>query len=167
MNLESLFNDIPFVAMLGVELTRAADGRAEGELPLREEHTTNPHGNVAHGGVTYSLADTVGGAAVVSLVGDVAPTVDMRIDYLAPATDDLTAAAEVVRHGGSVAVVDVEVHDAAGHHVATARGVYKTSGNGAESPWTAGVERDAVDAEGDDASGSDAGDADGPGAGPD
>lgn len=149
MTLESIFNDIPFVESLGIEVTEAADGHAEGHLPLREEHTTNPHGGVAHGGVTYSLADTVGGAAVVSLTENVAPTVDMRMDYLAPATDDLTAEADVVRHGGSVAVVNVEVHDADDHHVATARGVYKTGGQDGDSPWTEGVEtpRDVVDAD--------------------
>ena len=140
MTVESIFNAIPFVESLGVRVTEASDGHAAAELPLREEHTTNPHGGVAHGGVTYSLADTVGGAAVVSLAEDVAPTVDMRIDYLAPATGDLTAVAEVVRNGGSVAGVDVDVHDADGHHVATARGVYKTGGLAGESPWTAGVD---------------------------
>ncbi|MCU4800672.1 PaaI family thioesterase [Halobacteria archaeon HArc-gm2] len=145
MSLETVFNEIPFVESLGIEVTEAADGHAEGTLPLREEHTTNPHGGVAHGGVTYSLADTVGGAAVVSLTGDVAPTVDMRIDYLAPATADLTATADVVRNGGSVAVANVEIHDADDHHVATARGVYKTGGQNGESPWEADVERDDVD----------------------
>lgn len=141
MSVTSIFNAIPFVESLGIEVTIAADGHAEGELPLETEHTSNPRGGVAHGGVTYSLADTVGGAAVVSLVEEISPTVDMRIDYLAPATDDLTATADVVRFGGSVAVVTVEVHDADDHHVASARGVYKTGGDREGSPWTEGVER--------------------------
>jgi len=140
MNLEALFNDIPFVEHLGIELTEVGDGHAEGRLPLRDEHSSNPGSTIAHGGVTYSLADTVGGAAVVSLSGTVSPTVDMRMDYLAPATDDLRAEADVVRSGGSVAVVDVEVYDADGHHVASARGTYKTDGEGDGSPWTDGVD---------------------------
>ncbi|SFR88286.1 uncharacterized domain 1-containing protein [Halomicrobium zhouii] len=157
MSLEAVFNEIPFVESLGIEVTEAANGHAEGRLPLREEHTTNPHGGVAHGGVTYSLADTVGGAAVVSLTGDVAPTVDMRIDYLAPATADLTATADVVRNGGSVAVVNVEVHDADDHHVATARGVYKTGGQNGESPWTEDADSEADVADGDGGGGADDG----------
>ncbi len=144
MDLEDLMNEMPFVEELGIEVTEAVDGHAEGVLPLRPEHTSNPHGGVAHGGVTYSLADTVGGAAVISVIEDVAPTVDMRIDYLAPATGDLTAEADVVRHGGSVAVVNVEV-GADGQHVATARGVYKTGGGDGESPWTEGFDREGSD----------------------
>jgi uncharacterized protein (TIGR00369 family) len=140
MSVTATFNAIPFVEELGMELTAAADGHAEARLPLRDEHSSNPATRIAHGGVTYSLADTVGGAAVVSLSGTISPTVDMRMDYLAPATDDLRAEADVVRNGGSVAVVDVEVYDDAGHHVASARGTYKTDGEGGESPWSQGVD---------------------------
>ncbi|MFB6074151.1 MAG: PaaI family thioesterase [Haloarculaceae archaeon] len=138
MSIEGLFNDIPFVEHLGIEVTDVGDGHAEGVLPLEGKHSSNPHGLIAHGGVTYSLADTVGGAAVISRTEAVSPTVDMRMDYLAPATADLRAEADVRRLGGSVAVVDVDVHDADGHHVAAARGVYKTGGQGEDSPWTAG-----------------------------
>ncbi len=49
----------------------------------------------------YSLVDTVGGAAVISQSGTVSPTVDMRIDYLAPATADLRTEAEVIRTAGA------------------------------------------------------------------
>jgi uncharacterized protein (TIGR00369 family) len=140
MSVTATFNALPFVDELGIELTAASDGHAEARLPLRDEHSSNPATRIAHGGVTYSLADTVGGAAVVSLSGTISPTVDMRMDYLAPATDDLRAEADVVRNGGSVAVVDVEVYDDDGHHVASARGTYKTDGQGSGSPWTEGVD---------------------------
>lgn len=145
MSVQAIFNAIPFVEELGMEITTVEDGHAEARLPLRAEHSSNPMSNIAHGGVTYSLADTVGGAAVVSLSGTISPTVDMRMDYLAPATNDLQAEAEVVRNGGSVAVVDVEVHDADGHHVASARGTYKTDGEGDGSPWTEGVDDEAIE----------------------
>jgi uncharacterized protein (TIGR00369 family) len=145
MSLKSMFNDIPFVRQLGMEITAVEDGSAAGELPLQDSHSSNPEAIIAHGGVTYSLVDTVGGAAVVSQSGSVSPTVDMRIDYLAPATTDLRAEAEVVRDGGSVSVVDTEVYDADGHHVASARGTYKTDGDRGESPWTRGVDDSEVD----------------------
>ncbi|MFB6308851.1 MAG: PaaI family thioesterase [Haloarculaceae archaeon] len=140
MDAEAILNAVPFVDYLGIEIVEAADGYAEARLPLRAEHSTNPAGEIAHGGVTYSLADTVGGAATLSLVESVPPTVDMRIDYLAPATDDLRAEGSVVRSGESTAVVNAEVYDTDDHHVASARGVYKTDGQGEETPWTAGVE---------------------------
>jgi uncharacterized protein (TIGR00369 family) len=81
---------------------------------------------MAHGGVTFTLADTVGGAALVSLVDQPVPTIDMRIDYLAAGTGDLRAEADVVRQGGDVGTVDVSIYDEDDQHVAEARGVYKT-----------------------------------------
>ncbi|MEF8842939.1 MAG: PaaI family thioesterase [Haloarculaceae archaeon] len=131
-----LFDGIPFVEDLGIELTRAADGRAEGRLELAERHTSNERTGVVHGGVTYSLADTVGGAAVYSVVGTSTPTVDMRIDYLAPATGErLRAEAEALRVGNALATVDVTVTDGSGTRVAECRGVYKTGGGDGESAW--------------------------------
>ena len=139
-----IFDGIPFAEDLGIELTHAADGRAEGRLDLAARHTSNERTGVVHGGVTYSLADTVGGAAVYSAVGSSTPTptVDMRIDYLAPATGEaLNAEADVVRNGNSVCTVDVTVTDGDGTRIAEARGVYKTGGGDDETPWTAGVDR--------------------------
>jgi len=140
MDAEDFFEEMPFADLLGVEVTAVRDGRAEGRVELREELSWNADRQVAHGGVTFTLADTVGGAALVSLVDRPVPTIDMRIDYLEAGTGDLRAAAEVVRCGSDVGVVEVEVTaedgetpeeprgdgDAVGTPVAEARGVYKT-----------------------------------------
>lgn len=135
MDLVDLFNEIPFTALLGIELTEAADGRAAGTMASSPDLLSNPHGEVFHGGATYALADTVGSAAVVSRTRDVAPTVDMRIDYLAPATTDLYCDAEVIRDGDHLAMVRADVVDADDTHVATAHGTYKTGGQGEQTPW--------------------------------
>ncbi|MHB9287578.1 PaaI family thioesterase [Halobacteriales archaeon Cl-PHB] len=135
MDLAALFNDIPYHQLLGIEIVEAADGHAEGRLPSDDDLLSNPYGEVMHGGATYALADAVAGAAVISLAGDVSPTVDMRMDYLAPATTDLVCEAEVIRHGSHLAMVRAEVDDADGTHVATAHGTYKTGGQGKETPW--------------------------------
>ncbi|WP_254768032.1 PaaI family thioesterase [Salinilacihabitans rarus] len=127
MDVESFFEEMPFADLLGVEVTTVADGHAEGRIEVREELSWNADRLVAHGGVTFTLADTVGGAALVSLVERPVPTIDMRIDYLAAGTGDLRAEADVVRQGGDVGVVDVAVYATDdGTHVADARGVYKT-----------------------------------------
>ena len=131
-----MFDRIPFASDLGIDLTRAADGHATGRLELAERHTSNERTGVVHGGVTYSLADTVGGAAVYSVVGTSTPTVDMRIDYLAPATGELLRAeAETLRVGAGVATVDVTVTDGSGTRIAECRGVYKTGGGDGGSAW--------------------------------
>jgi uncharacterized protein (TIGR00369 family) len=145
MDLTEIFNRIPLVELLGIEVTAVSGGHAEGRLEVTEKHASNPATGVVHGGVTYALADTVGGAAVVSLTEDVAPTIDMRIDYLAPATTDLRAVADVVRDGGNVAVVEVDVYDAEDVHVATAHGAYKTGGQSGDTPWDPGEAAPEVD----------------------
>ena len=130
MDIESFFEEMPFADLLGVEVTAVEDGRAEGRVEMREELSWNADRLVAHGGVTFTLADTVGGAALVSLVDQPVPTIDMRIDYLEAGTGDLRAEAEVVRCGSDVGVVDVDVFAEGGSDdsvvVADARGVYKT-----------------------------------------
>lgn len=143
MDLASLFNEIPLVKLLGIEVLEAADGRARGRLEYDDDLLSNPYGEVLHGGVTYALADTLGGAAVMSLAGDVSPTVDMRIDYLAPATTDITCEAEVIRYGGQLAMVRADIEDVDGTHVATAHGTFKTGGQGEKTPW--GEEADLPD----------------------
>ena len=144
MDLVDLFNDIPITSLFGIEVTEAEAGRAAGTLAFSEDLLSNPDGEVLHGGATYALADTVGGAAVVSKSLDVSPTVDMRIDYLAPATTDLRCEAEVIRDGAHLAMVRADVFDAADTHVATAHGTYKTGGQGEATPW-GGDPRDSTD----------------------
>jgi uncharacterized protein (TIGR00369 family) len=127
---------IPFARHLGIEVIDAEEGYAEGQLELTDNLSSNPGHLIAHGGVAFALADTVGGAAVVSLNYTVTPTIDMRIDYLNPATTDLIAEAEVIRNGDSVAVADIDIRDQNDTEIATARGVYKTGGHDGESAWT-------------------------------
>ena len=127
MDVESFFEEMPFADLLGIELTEIADGHAEGRLEMRQALSWHSERVLAHGGVTYTLADTVGGAALVSLVDQPVPTVDMRVDYLEAGTGDLTAEADVLREGTDVGVVDVDVYaDEGDAHLASARGVYKT-----------------------------------------
>jgi uncharacterized protein (TIGR00369 family) len=141
MDLSELFAGMPLNDHLGVELLEAEDGRAVGRLELSPEHSSSPDRMIAHGGVIYALADTIGGAAVVSANYAVTPTVDMRIDYLAPATGGtLRAEAEVVRNGSSVATVDVDVTDDGGEPIATARGTYKSGGGTGDSAWRGGAD---------------------------
>jgi len=134
-DIEELFDRMPFNEHLGVEMLEIDDGHAVGKLGLSEKHSSSPDRMIVHGGVTYALADTAAGAAVISLHHKPTPTVDMRMDYLAPATTDLRAEAEVVRDGASVASAEVRIEDVDGTHVADARGTFKTGGGGDGGAW--------------------------------
>ncbi|WP_181693362.1 PaaI family thioesterase [Natronomonas sp. LN261] len=135
-DVEELFGRMPFNDHLGVEMLEIDDGHAVGELGLSEKHSSSPDRMIVHGGVTYALADTVGGAAVISANEAVTPTIDMRIDYLAPATGGtLRAEATVVRNGNNVATVEVEIDDDGGREIAVARGTYKSGGGEGTTAW--------------------------------
>ena len=159
MELKALINSMPFAELLGVEVIEVSDGHARGHLPVNDRLRSSNGGAAIHGGATYALADTVGGAAVVSLSRDVSPTVDMRIDYLAPVTDDIYATADVIRYGSSLAMVQINLYDEADTRVATAQGTYKTTGQGEETPWDSPEhqEEDLPDADDPDGRGQGAG----------
>jgi uncharacterized protein (TIGR00369 family) len=136
MDVKEAFDRMPFCEHLGIEMEEIGGGRAVGRLELADEHSSNPDRLIAHGGVAYALADTVGGAAAISVNDNVTPTIDMRIDYLAPATGGvLRAEAEVVRNGNSVAAVEVDVTDGDGRTIAAASGTYKSGGVEGGSAW--------------------------------
>lgn len=118
----------PFVGHLGIHLVELADGRAELALPFREEVVTI--GRVVHGGAIATLVDTAAMAA--AWAGAPVPdelrgaTVALSVNYLAPADgQDVTASARVVRRGGRLVNVHVDVHGEDGTHVATAIVTYQ------------------------------------------
>jgi uncharacterized protein (TIGR00369 family) len=128
MDVQEYLDDIPFQETLGIEIIRAQDGHAEAKIELGPDLSSSQQRVIAHGGVVATLADTVGGAATISLNNAVTPTIDLQINYLAPAENDLSATGEVIRNGNSVATVDIEITDTQNTHVASGQGVYKTSG---------------------------------------
>lgn len=143
MDVPELLSLLPLSNHLDIVVDSAADGEAAGHVDLQDYHSSTPTRKVAHGAVPYALADTVGGAATLSVVEDVTPTVDMRMDYHAPATGDrLEATASVVRVGAGVATVETTVTDGDGEPVASGRAVYKTGGGGGETAWTGEAERE-------------------------
>ncbi|MFP4633047.1 MAG: PaaI family thioesterase [Halobacteriales archaeon] len=144
MDLSDIMGSLPYMEFLGIEVVEAEDGRGVVEVEMTDELSSNPGRHVAHGAVPYALADTAGGAAVVSLTHGPSPTVDMRIDYLNPMTDDARAEAEVVRMGRSTAVVDATVSQG-DVEVARARGVYKAGTVESGSPHDFSAEEFAGD----------------------
>lgn len=134
MEVTEYFNRSPFRELLDIEVTEAADGHAEGRLALSDKHSSSRQGTIAQGGVQFTLADTLGGAAAVSVEGKPTPTIDMRIDYLSPATTDLVGEADIVRYS-STAVAEVDIEDKDGEPVASATGVYKVGDLPDDAPW--------------------------------
>ena len=82
-------------------------------VPYDEKLTNTTEPPTMHGGIAATLIDTAGGLALRPsledpLNGGVA-TVNLNVNYLRRAADDLTAYAEVVRAGNSIGVSEVYV----------------------------------------------------------
>jgi uncharacterized protein (TIGR00369 family) len=106
---------IPFSRALGMQVDEIGEGRAVISMPYADKLVGDPRTGVIHGGVVSALMDTCGGAAVVSHPRCAGPTatIDLRIDYMRPATPGkpLTAEAICYHVTRSVAFVRATAHD--------------------------------------------------------
>jgi len=115
----------PFADLLGVRRSMMAEGRARFELAVRPEHM-NPH-RVVHGGVVYTLVDYAMGGAVTSSLqaGDRCATLEIKINYLAPASEGrLAAEAWIVGRSSRVVVLEARVQAEGDRLVALATGSF-------------------------------------------
>lgn len=125
--INEIFSVSPFISFLGVRGTALdyAKGEFTATMPLRPEVERRPGTSQFHGGPIASFIDVVGDFAIGMLVGGGVPTINLRIDYLRPATGSrLTGTATVRRAGKTVAVVDIDVVDDQNRLVAIGRGTY-------------------------------------------
>jgi uncharacterized protein (TIGR00369 family) len=96
-------------------------------LPYRPEFRRFPEEGGYHGGIIAAFIDLAGHAAIYVQHMRIAPTIDLRVDYIRPAPGgDLFARSKMLRLGRSVARADVEVADSDGNLIAVGRGAYST-----------------------------------------
>jgi uncharacterized protein (TIGR00369 family) len=125
--IQEIMDGSPFIRFLGLRAlgTDVGRGCVEFEIALRPEFERLPGTGQWHGGALASLIDTAGDFALVLTVGAPVPTINLRIDYLRPATTPkLKTTARVRRQGRTVGVVDIDVLDLEGSLVAVGRGCY-------------------------------------------
>jgi uncharacterized protein (TIGR00369 family) len=120
----------PFHAVLRPEPIDAdpEHGTVTIKLSFRDELARAKGDQAFHGGVIASLIDLAGHAAVAVKIGRMAPTIDLRIDYMRPAEGDaLLAYAKLLKSGRTVARVDVDVRDTQDRTIALGRGTFSTA----------------------------------------
>lgn len=107
-----------FAQDIGVDLISISDGHAVAELPVTAR-LFNPIGTI-HGGVMYTLADTVCGCAAVSR-GQISTTIEGKLNHIRATTEKdkkLIAKADVLHFGRQTIVTSVEIQNDSGRSVA-------------------------------------------------
>jgi uncharacterized protein (TIGR00369 family) len=113
---------------LGIKVKALHDDGIELTARWREEWVVNPERRYTHGGVLAALVDLAADWAMVKKTGRGVPTIDMRVDYHAPAMPgDLNLRGKVVRMGSAVSTAEAMIFDAQGKLLASGRGTYLTA----------------------------------------
>jgi len=106
---ETIIRHIPHCVELGMRLADLGPDWAMLALPYDQRLVGDPETGVLHGGAVSSVIDTVCGLAVTMARGQVAgmATLDLRIDYLKPATpgQELLARADCFKLTRNIAFV--------------------------------------------------------------
>ena len=105
---------MPHGKAIGMRLHRSVGGKSHLSVPYREDLVGDPDTGVLHGGVITALLDTACGSAVMSMPVKLkaTATLDLRIDYMRPATKGQTvhASAECYRMTRSIGFARAVAH---------------------------------------------------------
>ena len=120
---------VPHNLALAMEVLDFSDGMSLARLPWNDALVGNPETGILHGGAVTSLIDATCGSAVFSKLMSMTPiaTLDLRIDYLRPATPgrDVFARADCYRVTRNIAFVRaVAYHEKAEDPIASAAGTF-------------------------------------------
>jgi uncharacterized protein (TIGR00369 family) len=106
-------SSVPHVRQLGIELSHADAGSAEGRLPYRPEFLGDAERRLIHTGVITTLIDSICGVALIAHLGQPTriATLDLRVDYLRPSRPgkDLVCRAECYRLTEQIAFLRASV----------------------------------------------------------
>jgi len=127
---------IPHNRELGIRITGMGETTAKMSMPFAPHLVGDPETGVLAGGVVTTLMDSVCGLAVMAAMPAPGPiaTLDLRIDYLRPATpgEELLAEADCFRLTRSIAFArGTAYHASGGGPIAAVQGTFIMKGESA------------------------------------
>jgi len=103
------FPQFPLPSYLGITIDTLEYGFARFKIKHRTELTQGM--GIIHGGVTAALCDSAVAFALATMIdgGEKMLTIEMKINYTAPADSDLIAEARIIHKGKKTALGEVDV----------------------------------------------------------
>ncbi|MEL6568866.1 MAG: PaaI family thioesterase [Pseudomonadota bacterium] len=147
----TIMTAVPWARTLGFELVSIDKAKAMGKVAWREDLVGDPETGVIAGGVLTALLDNLCGVAVGAALTEFKSmaTLDLRIDYMRPATkgEDVLAEAECYHITRSIAFCRATAFhgEAQNRIIATATATFALND---PSRWAGGGIQRAVEAEG-------------------
>jgi uncharacterized protein (TIGR00369 family) len=131
---QAMIQFTPQARALGIEITGIGKARVEGRVPYKPEFVGDPDTGIIAGGVITTFLDHICGTAAVAAMDEptIVATIDLRIDYMRPATPgrDVRAEAHCYKIGKSVAFVRaVAFEDSPDNPIANAVSTFMVSPN--------------------------------------
>ena len=107
--IRAAFPAFPFPALLGVSIEKLEYGYSRMKVGHRQELTQGQ--NILHGGVISAICDSAVAFALATMIegGENMLTIEMKVNFIAPADDDVLAEARIVHKGRKTAVGEVDV----------------------------------------------------------
>ena len=115
---------IPFVQLLGFELTRFDDGHSEIVFDPKPEHLNSF--SVVHGGASMTLLDVSMATAARSIEPDMGVvTIEMKTTFMQAARGKLVAKGRLMHRTSTMAFTESSIFDEQGRACAHATGTFK------------------------------------------
>lgn len=119
------FESSPFNNFLGIKLEKFEEGSVVYSIKVTPNHKNV--NQAVHGGVYFSILDSVMGATVRSVTKKPITTINSSVNFFSPLKDgdSMYASAKVVQLGKSIVTAEGEVRDCNGSILAKTIGTFK------------------------------------------
>ena len=136
-DMQQLIAHIPHSVRLGMQVVDAKRGEAWIKVPYQDSLIGNTETKVIHGGVITTLLDQVCGSSVILSLDELVSiaTLDLRIDYMKPATPglDIIAYSHCYKRTRNIAFTrGIAYHTSPDEPIANAVGSFMLSANRAQ-----------------------------------